>query len=53
MIKELKKYIEKSGLKKAKIAEILDCSPGHLSYVLSGKRDLSIEMELKIKVLVK
>ena len=53
MIKELKKYIENTGLKKSKIAEKLGVSQGHLSYVLNGKRELSIELENKIRLLIK
>ena len=53
MIKELKKYIINSGLKKSKVAEKLGCSSGHLSYILNGHRVASLELENRIKELLK
>ena len=53
MIKELKDYIKDKGLKKSKVAEILGCSYGHLSYVLNNRREPSIDLEIKIRSLIK
>ena len=52
MIERLKKYIVEKGLKKAKVAELLGCSTGHLSYVINKKRDPSLELEIKIRALI-
>ena len=49
---KLNKYIEKSGLKKKKVAEMLDISAGHLSYILNDSRIPSIPLEQKIKQLI-
>ena len=50
---KLRKYIDESGLKKKKVAEQLGISIGHLSYVLNDKRELSIDLENKIRELIK
>lgn len=52
MIERLNKYIKDKGLKKAKVAEILGCSVGHLSYILNEHREPSIELTVKIKALI-
>lgn len=52
MVEKLKQYINNQGLKKSKVAELLECSSGHLSYVLNGHRDISPEMEKKIRQLI-
>ena len=49
---KLKRYIDNSGLKKKKVAEQLGISVGHLSYVLNDKRELSIDLENKIRQLL-
>ena len=49
----LKKYIDENGFKIKKIAEKLGVSSGHLSYVLNNKRELSIDLEKKIRELLK
>jgi len=50
---KLRKYINDSGLKKKKVAEQLGISAGHLSYILNDKRDLTIDLENKIMVLLR
>lgn len=52
IVKKLINWISESGLKKKKVAEILKISPGHLSYILNGKRDPSITVEFRIKNLI-
>jgi plasmid maintenance system antidote protein VapI len=52
MLKKLRDYINKEGIKKNKIAEKLGCSKEHLSYVINGKRPLSSSLEAKIKELI-
>lgn len=52
LIKKLIKYIDDSGIKKKKVAKLLEISAGHLSYIISGKRDPSLELERKIINLV-
>lgn len=52
LIEKLSKYIRDSGLKKKKVAEKLEISAGHLSYILNYYRDPSIELEEKIKKLI-
>ena len=53
ILQQLKKTIDERGLKKKKVAEILGISPGHLSYILSETRDISIELENRIRQFVR
>lgn len=46
--RNLKKLLEKNKISAKKLAEDLDVSATHLSYVINGKRNLSPELELKI-----
>ncbi len=52
IIEKLKEHIRETGIKKSKIAEKLGVSAGHLSFVINGKRDLSIDLERKIRELI-
>ena len=53
MINQLKSYIENNGIKKIKIAEQLGITNVYLSYLLNGDRTPSIELENKIKELIR
>jgi len=52
MVEKLKKYIELTGVKKLKIAEQLGITNVYLSYILSGDKTPSIDLEQRIKNLV-
>ena len=53
IVKKLNKYIDESGLKKKKVAQLLEISAGHLSYILNESRAPSIQLEVKIEQLIR
>lgn len=53
ILKKLEKYIETSGLKQKKIAEMLNITPQHLCAVINNKLPLSAKLENDIREIVK
>ena len=52
LISKLKDWIESQGLRKSKVAEMLGITPIHLSYILGGSRNPSIDLEERIRALI-
>jgi plasmid maintenance system antidote protein VapI len=52
LLRKLKIYIEETGIKQKKIAEKLNVSEVHLSYVLNAHREISPDLEIKINQLI-
>ncbi len=52
IVKQLSKYIEDSGLKKMKVAQLIGCSKEHLSYILNGHRIMSDDLERRVRDLI-
>ncbi len=53
VLRELKRYIEDTGLKKTKVAERLGITREHFSAVLNSKHNLTPELENKIRELMR
>lgn len=52
MIRKLKEYISNTGLKKIKVAEQLGITNVYLSYILTGDKTPSRDLENKINKLI-
>ena len=46
--KRIKKYRKRQGLSQEALAEKMDCSPTHISYIENGNRSLSLESFIAI-----